>query len=69
VERFIELPSSAYTLVNGSSCPIFSALPGVAVAAAVAATVGLGEGVAAGPQAAARATAPLAARNFRRESR
>src|SRR6266850_3649387 len=68
VERFIELPSSAYTLVNGSSCPILRAFPGVAVAAAVAAAVGLGA-VVAGPQAAASAVADVASRNLRRERR
>ena len=65
--RRIDAPSSAYTLLNGSSWPILSAGPGDAVAVPVAAPLGLG--VAAGPQAAATAAADDAARNFRLVSR
>src|SRR5438067_12570294 len=66
-ERFIELPSSAYTLVNGSSCPIFIALP--AVAAAVAAEELALPPVEPDGAQAARAAADADTRNARREIR
>src|SRR5438445_734295 len=65
----MELPSSAYTFVNGRSCPILSGLPGDAVAAAALALPALALGVTAGPHAAASAAADEAMRNLRRDSR
>src|SRR5438309_135785 len=68
----MELPSSAYTFVNGSSWPIFSAGPAVAVVAAVAAAAEVAAFPpveVAGAHAAARAAADDVMRNFRRDIR